>query len=180
MAEGVSVDRAPVPDDPRALRAPRAERCSYTALVSFAEHQPQKGPDAVGVEARIAGWCRAHGIELALLFGSRARGEGRPDSDYDLAIWSPVEPTPAERLQWASDLAATAGAEVQLVLVTPALDPVLGMQIAREGRVLVEASPGRAVSERVRLWQLFQDSRPFLERARRELARYAREVRDGT
>jgi predicted nucleotidyltransferase len=135
---------------------------------------------AAGAEARIADWCRAQGIGLAMLFGSRARGDARTGSDWDLAVWSDGEPTAAERLEWASELAAAAGAEVQIVVVTPALDPVLGMQIAREGRVLVEASPGRAISERVRLWHLYQDSQPFLARARRELARYAQEVRDGS
>lgn len=115
-----------------------------------------------------------------MLFGSRAHGEERTDSDWDLALWVRRLPAPEERLAWVSALAAVAGAEVQIVLVTPALDPVLGMQIAREGKVLVESSPGRATAERVRLWQLYQDAAPFLARARRELARYAQEVRDGS
>ncbi len=31
-------------------------------------------------------FCLKHNIQLAVLFGSRAKGEPRPDSDWDLAI----------------------------------------------------------------------------------------------
>jgi len=39
----------------------------------------------VALEA-VAEFCRALGIKLLVLFGSRATGRGRPDSDWDLAL----------------------------------------------------------------------------------------------
>ena len=35
----------------------------------------------------IARICRIHSVDKALLFGSRARGDHNPKSDYDIAIW---------------------------------------------------------------------------------------------
>lgn len=34
---------------------------------------------------------REHGVKFALVFGSRALGTARPDSDVDLAVWSAGE-----------------------------------------------------------------------------------------
>ncbi len=112
-------------------------------------------------------------------FSDSARGEATPASDLDLALWARPEPAPETRLEWARELAEALGAEVQLVVIAPILDPVPGMQIAREGKTLFEERPGRALEERLRLWHLLQDSRPFLELARGELGRFAAEVRDG-
>lgn len=75
-------------------------------------------------------------VRLALLFGSRARGTSRPDSDVDIAIL-PVDPAlslSAENLLVA-DLERALGAPVDLVR----LDRVEGSllwRIARDGVVI--------------------------------------------
>jgi hypothetical protein len=68
---------------------------------------------------------------------------------------------------------------VQLVLVTSRLDPVLGFEIARDGRPLYEAERGTWVAQRLRLWHAYQDARPFLDLARRRLREFVAEVRPG-
>ncbi|KAK6024998.1 nucleotidyltransferase domain protein [Ostertagia ostertagi] len=40
----------------------------------------------------IVAWARSHrDIEAVWLFGSRARGDSRPNSDIDLAVMTPTE-----------------------------------------------------------------------------------------
>lgn len=80
-------------------------------------------------------------ISLAVLFGSTARGTAGSTSDVDLAVWLDTE---AVNRLWDIDLAAGAAMRrpVDLVDLRRA-PPLLRLQIARHGIVLVEAEPGR-------------------------------------
>lgn len=42
----------------------------------------------------------APAIERIVWFGSRVRGQGRPDSDYDLLVLTQTQHNPAQRLDW--------------------------------------------------------------------------------
>lgn len=55
----------------------------------------------------LRGWP---GLRLALLFGSRARGSARPDSDVDVAVSGDLD-----RLALAAELGRACGLEVQVV-----------------------------------------------------------------
>lgn len=139
----------------------------------------ERGVPGSRLAGAVAGWCRSRGVRLCVVYGSRARGEGRPDSDLDLAVWAAPLPPPAELLACRRELVDLVDLPVQLLFVTPRLDPVLGFQIAREGRVLYEAEPDAWPRERLRLWHLYQDSLPFLRAARRSLHEFAEKVRGG-
>jgi predicted nucleotidyltransferase len=128
----------------------------------------------------VASWCRRRGLRLCVVFGSRARGGARPESDLDLALWADPQPAAGELLAWRRELSEAAGLPVQAVLVTPRLDPVLGFQIVGEGRPLHESHPGTWAREQLRLWHAYQDALPFLRAARRQLRRFAAETRVGT
>ena len=76
------------------------------------------------------------GVRLALLFGSRARGDHRPDSDVDLAVLGD-----ADQLALGGDLSRALGIEVNLVdLRDPSM--VLLREILRDGVRVHEAEPG--------------------------------------
>lgn len=143
------------------------------------ERKAQPIDPAAGLASSVADWCRAHPVRRCVLYGSRARGGERADSDVDLALWTAPLPAPAERLAWRRELAEATGLPVQLVFVTADLDPVLGLQIAREGRVLYQDGPDTWSEERLRLWHLYQDSLPFLRASRRSLRRFVEESRGG-
>jgi len=81
-------------------------------------------------EALVA-WCTTRDIALCVLFGSRARGQARPDSDYDLALKPGHPPAPLDRIAWQVEIENLLDANVSLVLLTPTTDPVLGWEIAR-------------------------------------------------
>jgi predicted nucleotidyltransferase len=131
-----------------------------------------------GLPDRLAAWCRERQIRLCLLYGSRATGKARPDSDWDLAIWAPPTP-PLERLAWYNEVANLFDQEVQILFVSRDTDPVLGMELVRHGRVLFEAEPHLWANERLRLWHVFNDHLPLLQAEREQMRRRAEASRRG-
>ncbi len=72
-------------------------------------------------------------IELAILFGSLATGQARPDSDLDLAVAGAALLTPEESSALIADLADNLGRPVDLIDLATVGEPLLG-QILRHGR----------------------------------------------
>lgn len=72
---------------------------------------------------------------LIYVFGSFAKGEGREDSDIDLAVLFKSEKTSYELFMICGELAAALGREVQLVDLH-GISTVLGAQIVGNHQVL--------------------------------------------
>lgn len=77
---------------------------------------------------RIVEWVAAqHVIDELWLFGSRAKGTSRPDSDIDLAAIAGEDPatgapfrlTSSMWSEWHNELVAIAGRHVSFVLIEP-------------------------------------------------------------
>lgn len=94
------------------------------------------------------------GVQFALLFGSRAEGRARPDSDVDIAYWGPPELD-----EW--DLRARLPGVVDLVDLRRAPDQLAG-RIALTGIVIVDADPAARVH-----WQADTRKRHLDEEFRR-------------
>ena len=118
-------------------------------------------------------------MPLVVLFGSRARGEAGPGSDIDFAVWRPSQDDLRALLRWYNELEDIVGGDVEIV-TGPDFDPVLGWEIAREGRLVFESVQDAWQKERARLWHVYNDSLPFRRARRRLLADFAVEVRRGT
>lgn len=131
--------------------------------------------DEKEIQQRIMVWCQQRPIKLAVLFGSMATGTTHPASDVDLAIWPVIEPDPATRRRWWSELQEALGAEVSLILVSADTDPVLGMEIGRHGRLLFALESETWLNERLNLWHAYNDSLPFRRAARQQLHDFASE-----
>jgi predicted nucleotidyltransferase len=86
-----------------------------------------------GAEKILAALARHPGIDLAILFGSLARGEGRPDSDLDLAVAGGAPQVREEKAALIADLAESLGRPVDLIDLATVGEPLLG-QILRHGR----------------------------------------------
>ena len=80
--------------------------------------------------------ARTMGADRLVLFGSRARGDHRPGSDVDLAVWG-LDSTQASRLRIALEDLPTL-LEFDLVNVTDQTDPALLRNIERDGVVLMD------------------------------------------
>lgn len=104
-------------------------------------------------------------LSLAVLFGSRATGRARPDSDVDIAI-VPADASLALGLELAlaARLSSALAREVDLVRLDRA-STLLRWQIARDG-ILLLAEPGwEWVRFRARAASEYADIADSLERA---------------
>jgi predicted nucleotidyltransferase len=91
------------------------------------------------LRTRLAEALDVHGeVELALLFGSRARGEARPTSDIDVAVIGHAVDT----IGLAIELTDAIGTPVDVVDLSD--DPPLALLLAvlHDGRKIREGRPG--------------------------------------
>ena len=75
-------------------------------------------------------------IELAVLFGSVARGRERPESDVDVAVAVRHALSAAEKIAIVEAMAERTGRPIDLVDLRTVAEPLLG-QILRHGRRLL-------------------------------------------
>lgn len=101
-------------------------------------------------------------MQLAVLFGSRATGLARPDSDVDLAVIAPDE----DLAQLAGDLSAALGHEVEVVSLADPPYPLL-RRVVREGIVVFESSRGAEADWRTRALLVLDTDQPWYERMRK-------------
>lgn len=76
------------------------------------------------------------GIRLALLFGSLAAGQGRPESDVDLAIDAGKPMEFEEKMTLIGQLAECTGRPIDLIDLRTVGEPLLG-QILTHGKRLI-------------------------------------------
>ncbi len=84
------------------------------------------------------------GIDALWVFGSRATGSARPDSDWDIAALFRSRPDPAELFELRSEFELLAGVPVDFVDLDRA-SPVLARQVVRFGQLVVENNRRRRV-----------------------------------
>lgn len=107
-------------------------------------------PEARAVEERIASRLRAAGARHAVLFGSLARGQARPDSDIDIAV-SFGRPMSAD-LHGAlvGLIAVEAGRPVDLVDLETAPPLILSRALAGRELLCEDTALRARLAERVR------------------------------
>jgi predicted nucleotidyltransferase len=101
------------------------------------------------------------GLDLALVFGSFARGDQRSDSDIDVA----VSGTSLEPLELAAAIARSTGRDVHVIRLHEASIPLLE-SIIEDGIVLYEGHAGAAASWRARVLADLELDRPWYARQR--------------
>ncbi|CAN5728718.1 hypothetical protein BH24ACT5_BH24ACT5_28230 [soil metagenome] len=112
-----------------------------------------------GALQHVVGVLRRHRAAFALLFGSRARGDYRPESDTDIAAWWHRDPP----VPWDVDIPAG----VDLVVLNDAPLELAG-RIALEGTVVFDDDPATRVRWVADTRKVWLDERPRYERAHRE------------
>jgi predicted nucleotidyltransferase len=113
---------------------------------------PVDGSNVKYVANLLEGVLRKHNVVLAYLFGSHARGFGRPDSDYDIAVlMDRSEVTVMDEIELALDIAdalKVPADRVDVVALNIA-DTMLKARVLREGAVIyAENEDVRKVWER--------------------------------
>lgn len=95
--------------------------------------------DAPGVREAIATVVGGHpAVQLAVLYGSAARGEAGPESDLDLGVMGPRPLSAAEVVALIEDLGRAVGRPVDLVDLRAAHGALLA-EVLRTGVRVVEA-----------------------------------------
>jgi predicted nucleotidyltransferase len=87
-------------------------------------------------QAILAAISTQSGIGLAILFGSLAAGEGRAESDLDLAVDAGRRLTASEKMALISELAGRTGRPVDLVDIHAVGEPLLGQILQHGKRIL--------------------------------------------
>lgn len=92
-------------------------------------------------EQALGEFCRRWRVRQLSLFGSRVRGDFRPESDLDVLVrFDPDAPWSAfDLVNMRDELAALCGREVDLLEEEAVRNPFLRQAIAREKRVIYAA-----------------------------------------
>ncbi len=138
--------------------------------------------DVLQIITAVHDWCQTHPVRLCVLFGSQATGQTHPGSDVDLAVWPSKSLDSAEsldsgtKLRWLVELQNLLDKEVSLALVSPDLDPVLGMEIVRNGRVIFTTNPDLWPKERARIRHAYDENLPLLREERKQLHQFVKQI----
>jgi predicted nucleotidyltransferase len=99
---------------------------------------------------------RRLGLDALWLFGSRAQGAVRADSDLDLAGLFRRSPGQLELLEIQGEMGQALGLEVDLIDLDRA-SPILAMQVLRHGRLLVDHDLRRRTAFFARTISMYED-----------------------
>lgn len=113
------------------------------------------------IQEALARYTHEYSITLAVLYGSRARGTPRADSDIDIAFLANPHLATARLAELQTVLTEALGLRVDLMDIADA-PPLLLRQIATEGKPLYEATPGMFAETRVHAMMLYFDAKPLL------------------
>lgn len=98
------------------------------------------------------------GLELALVFGSMARGKAGRDSDVDVAVLGNIDLD-----ELAGRLSLSVGREIDVVDISTASIPLLD-SIVKDGVALFERERGAEGRFRARALAMLETDRPWFER----------------
>jgi predicted nucleotidyltransferase len=113
------------------------------------------------------------GLDTLWLYGSEAQGTARPGSDVDLAALFRRRPEGLEIFDARTDLEEILHRDVDLVDLDQT-SPVLGMQVLRYGKLLVDRNPGRRHDAFGRILGLYEDVKILRREVEKEMFRRLR------
>jgi predicted nucleotidyltransferase len=90
------------------------------------------------LQERLSAYGRAQDLQLVILFGSRAHGTNKTDSDIDIALLGAKE---IDLLPHTNNLMSALGESRVDIVDLRRCDPLIGMRALQEGKVL-HRTPG--------------------------------------
>lgn len=114
----------------------------------------------------VAEVAREEGLRLVVLFGSGGRDDKRPPEDLDLAIRGMK---PVDLVALTNRFIQRLGRQDVDLADLRRADPVLMVQVARDGIPWYESEPGEFARFHSLAYRRFADTRKFREAERREI-----------
>ena len=109
-------------------------------------------------------------LQMLILFGSRARGEHKPDSDWDLGISYDEANRQTHIKEISNDYLTSLSILSELFEINRDLidlieldrcSPLTKYQVARDGKLIYEKNTGDFLKFRVRAWKEYADTAKF-------------------
>lgn len=94
--------------------------------------------------SQLATLAQRHGAQKLVLFGSRARGDNRHNSDIDLAVYGMPKESQSAFYWDAEDLPTLL--KLDIVHIVPGMNPAFIQNIEKDGVVLYAAKGGELSS----------------------------------
>jgi len=123
----------------------------------------------VSIQQLQAALAKYPQIELAIVFGSIARGEAGRRSDVDLAVQLPTPLDVEQKMQLIANIAAMTGRPVDLIDLRTVGEPLLGQILKHGQRIRGEAADLAPLMQR-HVYAM-EDFMPYVERTLEERKR---------
>ena len=118
--------------------------------------------------------AKKHSLDLIVMFGSRARGQARGDSDTDIAVRAARELSGDEELTIASELDRLFP-NVDLCDTRKASPLLLGA-VGQDATLLYQSRAGLFEEFKIFAWNQYMDFKPLLDRLREQTRREIEEL----
>lgn len=118
--------------------------------------------------------AKKHSLDLVVMFGSRARGQARGDSDTDIAVRAARELSRDEELTIASELDRLFP-NVDLCDTRKASPLLLGA-VGQDATLLYQSRAGLFEEFKIFAWNQYMDFKPQLDRLREQNRREIEEL----
>lgn len=111
---------------------------------------------------------RAEGAVLAYLFGSRAGGYAKTDSDFDIAVYLRDKKKKKDLFKKKMNLIREASRilkteRVDVVIIDEIRSPVLKFAIIKEGKVIFSSNESARIDLELSMINQYHDHRPILD-----------------
>lgn len=114
------------------------------------------------VTDRLPEICERFDVAFVVMFGSRAKGASKPDSDVDIGVWLAAPTITAGReLELIRALVMTTREGNLDVVILNHAHPLLGYHVARDGVLLYEHEPGTFEWYKWWAWKRYLDTAKF-------------------
>lgn len=121
--------------------------------------------DSRALKYEYAKLAKKYDLKLMVLFGSHAKGNIRPDSDVDIAIYPVKELTPKQEQAIYNDLINLFSRDdVDVVNLKRTRDVLIRYEIFTIGKPLYEAEPNLFSKVRMRSWFEYHDFKHYFDR----------------
>jgi len=134
----------------------------------------REGNRAVEFDARkLKRICKKHGIDLVVLFGSRAQERARPTSDLDIAVHLRRRKARCNKLALIADLDYLFKRTIDLVVLNTVSSDTLRHEIFKHGKPLHDATGELFVDLKVDAFLRYGDSEYLRRVQTRALKKYS-------